>query len=158
MKSVFITGGAGFIGLNLIGELAREDWDITALYLPAEDTRYLSQFRVRLVSGNILDMASLLKAIPERVDVVFHLAGDTSTWSKNNERQYRINVDGTSNVLTAAIEKKASRFIFTSSISAFGFHDRAISEDTRFQRQWNQGLIITKQNISPSRKSRRNPA
>lgn len=130
MKSAFITGGAGFIGLNLIGELVREDWDVTALYLPGEDIRYLSQYDVRLVSGNILDRASLTKAIPERVDVVLHLAGDTSTWSKNNERQYRINVDGTSNVLTTAIDKKAGRFIFTSSISAFGFHDGAVSEDT----------------------------
>ena len=68
--------------------------------------------------------------MPEEVDAVFHLAGDTSTWSKNNDRQYRINVEGTVNMLDAAVEKKARRFIYTSSISAFGFHDGPVSEET----------------------------
>ena len=38
------------------------------------------------------------------------LAGDTSTWSKNNDRQYKINVEGTTNMLNAAIEKRSQAF------------------------------------------------
>ncbi|HQP12198.1 MAG TPA: NAD-dependent epimerase/dehydratase family protein, partial [Candidatus Omnitrophota bacterium] len=127
MKRAFITGATGFVGLNLIEEMNKEDWDIYALYLPGEDIRTLSRFAVNAVAGNILNRDSLLKAVPEKVDVVFHLAGDTSTWSKNNDRQYRINVEGTINMLDAAVEKKAGRFIYTSSISAFGFHDGPVS-------------------------------
>jgi len=133
MKRAFITGAAGFVGLNLIEELNKENdkWDITALYLPGEDIRRLSEFtNVRTIEGNFLDKVSLLKAINDKVDVVFHLAGDTSTWSKNNARQYRINVEGTINMLDAALEKNAGRFIYTSSISAFGFHDGPVSEET----------------------------
>jgi len=133
MKTAFVTGAAGFIGLNLIEELNREqeEWKIAALYLPGEDIRRLSPFaNVRTIEGNILHRDSLLKAIPEGVDVVFHLAGDTSTWSKNNARQFRINVEGTVQMLDAAVEKKAGRFIYTSSISAFGFHDGPVSEET----------------------------
>ena len=133
MKRAFITGAAGFVGLNLIEELNKENekWDIIALYLPGEDIIRLSEFNnVQTIEGNILNTDSLLKAIPEKVDVVFHLAGDTSTWSKNNARQYRINVEGTINMLDASIEKKAGRFIYTSSISSFGFHDDPISEAT----------------------------
>lgn len=130
MQMAFVTGSTGFLGLNLIEELAKGDWEIHALHLPNENLSYLSRFPVHAVSGDILDMDSLLKVMPEKVDAVFHLAGDTSTWSKNNDRQRRINVDGTVNVLDAAIKEKAGRFIFTSSISAFGFHDGPISEDT----------------------------
>jgi len=130
MKRAFITGAAGFVGLNLIEAIHKEDWEIFALYLPGEDVRYLSRFAVHMIVRNILNMDSLLKAIPEEVDAVFHLAGDTSTWSKNNDRQYRINVEGTANMLDAAVEKKARRFIYTSSISAFGFHDGPVSEET----------------------------
>lgn len=130
MKRAFITGAAGFVGLNLIEAIHKEDWEVIALYLPGEDVRYLSRFPVHMIEGNILNMDSLLKAIPEEVDAVFHLAGDTSTWSKNNDRQYRINVEGTANMLDAAVEKKAKRFIYTSSISAFGFHDGPVSEET----------------------------
>ncbi len=121
------------MGLNLIEELNKENgkWDIIALYLPGEDIRRLSEFtNVHPIEGNILNKDSLLKAINDEVDVVFHLAGDTSTWSKNNARQYRINVEGTVNMLDAAVEKKAGRFIYTSSISAFGFHDGSVSEET----------------------------
>ena len=116
--------------MNLIEAIHQEDWEIFALYLPGEDFHYLSRFPVHMIEGNILNRDSLLKAIPEEVDAVFHLAGDTSTWSKNNGRQYRINVEGTANMLDAAVEKKARRFIYTSSISAFGFHDGPVSEET----------------------------
>ena len=116
--------------MNLIGELSQKDWEIHALHLPDEDLRYLSRFPVRAVPGNILDTGSLLAAMPEKVDAVFHLAGDTSTWSKHNQRQRIINVDGTTNTLNAAIEKQAGRFIYTSSISAFGFHNDPVSETT----------------------------
>ena len=76
MKRAFITGAAGFVGLNLIEELNKDDdWDISALYLPGEDIRYLSRFAVHTVAGNILHTDSLLRAIPEKVDVVFHFGG-----------------------------------------------------------------------------------
>ena len=55
MKRAFITGAAGFVGLNLIEELnkEKEEWDITALYLPGEDIRHLSEFKnVHTIEGN----------------------------------------------------------------------------------------------------------
>ena len=130
MKKAFVTGSTGFLGLNLIKELSRRDWEIHALHLPGEDLRQLLEFPVLTAAGNVLDYDSLHKALPDNLDAVFHLAGDTSTWSKNNARQWKINVGGTINVLNAAVSRKAGRFIFTSSISAFGFHNKPISEST----------------------------
>ncbi|MBN1533368.1 MAG: SDR family oxidoreductase [Spirochaetes bacterium] len=131
MKKAFVTGSTGFLGLNLIGELSARGWEIHALHLPGEDLGRLRRLRAIPVAGNILDYESLIRAIPEKVDAVFHLAGDTSTWNRNNRRQYEINVTGTSRMVAASIERGARRFVHTSSISAFGYHPGVpISEDT----------------------------
>jgi nucleoside-diphosphate-sugar epimerase len=51
-------------------------------------------------------------------------------WSKNDKQQYRDNVMGTQNMVNAAIEKKAKKFIYTSSIAAYGYHKNPVSETT----------------------------
>ncbi len=131
MRSAFITGSTGFLGLNLMEDLSLGEWEIHALHLPGEDLHFLAPFHAHTVAGNILDYPSLRKAIPEKIDVIFHIAGDTSMWNKNNDRQYSINVIGTRNVVRAAIEKKAGRLIHTSSVSAYGYHPKKIiSEKT----------------------------
>ena len=131
MKTAFITGGTGFLGLNLIQQLQVKDWKITALHLPGEDTKYLDRFDIDTVEGNILDPLSLQRAIPDKPDAIFHLAGDISMWKKNDARQYNINVIGTANMCREAINKKAVRFIHTSSSSAFGYHDQMLTEQTQ---------------------------
>jgi nucleoside-diphosphate-sugar epimerase len=130
MKKAFVTGATGFLGLNLINRLHHKNWEITALHLPGENLKYLSRFEVTPVAGNILEVSSLQKAMPENVDAVFHLAGDISMWHKNDDRQYKINVHGTANMCRAALEKNANRFIHTSSSSAFGYHGTELTEQT----------------------------
>ena len=117
-KTAFVTGGTGFIGINLIELLVNEGWDITALHRPASNLTYLKRFPIKLAEGSLTDRESLDRAIPEGTDVVFHVAGDTSFWSKNNARQNATNVDGTRNMVEAAASKEVGTFIHTSSNSA----------------------------------------
>lgn len=116
----FVTGGTGFIGLNLIRCLSKRNWSISALHRKASDLSYITRFPVKLSEGSVTDYSSLLQSMPERTDVVFHLAGDTNLWSRYNARQKSVNVDGTRNVMNAAIKKRAQVFIYTSSASAWG--------------------------------------
>jgi nucleoside-diphosphate-sugar epimerase len=53
--------------------------------------------------------------------VVFHLAANTTTWSKHHEAQFRDNVDGTRGVIEASERAGARRLVITSSISAYGY-------------------------------------
>ena len=129
MKSAFVTGGSGFLGLNLIVQLLKKNWKVTALHLPGEDSPYLSRLKVDKVADDILDYKSLVGAIPRKSDVVFHLAGDTSMWPRQAARQYAVNVTGTANACNAAIEKGADRLVFTSSISAYGYHPGGIIDE-----------------------------
>jgi dihydroflavonol-4-reductase len=66
--------------------------------------------------------------MPQDVDAVFHVAGDTSLWSQRDAEQDRVNIDGTRNVVGAALEKRARRFVHTSSISAYGLQRGRIDE------------------------------
>lgn len=130
-KTAFVTGATGFLGLNLVQELSRQNWKIIALHLPSDNLKYLSKYDVTMVGGNLSDADLLCRVIHEGTDAVFHLAANTSAWARNNARQYLDNVEGTQNMVNAAMQKKVGRFIYTSSISAFGYHPyECINEQT----------------------------
>ena len=80
-KHAFVTGASGFLGRNLVEELARRGWEMTALCLPAEKAESLKRPEVQIVTGNLTDLVSLVAAMPTAPDAVFHLAANTSSWS-----------------------------------------------------------------------------
>ncbi len=133
-RIAFVTGGTGFLGQNLIERLLEGDWRVVALHRPTSDVSVLRRFpdeRVTLAEGSIHDRASLERAIPEGADAVFHVAANTSMWRVKQDEQARDNVDGTRNVVEAAIARRARRLVHTSSIAAFGQgHTRPVTEET----------------------------
>jgi dihydroflavonol-4-reductase len=137
-RQAFVTGGTGFLGRNLIEQLVRQGWQITALHRPTSDLATLADLPVRLVAGDILDPASLGRALPERVDALFHLAADIAMWSGHAARQTRVNVEGTRNLVDAARAAGVRRMVHTSTWNAYGLEQGAISEDSPRQggRSW----------------------
>lgn len=127
----FVTGGTGFVGINLIHLLEERGWDVVATHRASSDLRWLEQTGATLVVGDVTSAQDMRSAMPSDLDAVFHVAGDTSFWAPNNARQTRINVEGTRNVVAAALESGAKKLIHTSSISAFGPEDGDhVHEDT----------------------------
>lgn len=131
MPRAFVTGGTGFVGLNLVRELVAQGWDVTACHRAGSNLRFIQRFAPRLVRADVLDLPSLLAAIPERVDVVFHLAASINFWARRNSDQERVNVEGTRNVVAAAIQRKASRFMHLSSLAAWGPGDADTIDESR---------------------------
>jgi len=130
-KKAFVTGSTGFLGLNIVEHLAEAGWEIFALRRTTSNTAALDTMKAVQVIGDVSDKDSLLAAMPENVDAVFHTAGDTSLWRGFNSRQYRINVAGTRNMVEAALQKNVKRFIHTSSIGAYGTIEGApLTEET----------------------------
>lgn len=127
-KTAFVTGGTGFIGLNLVEHLTQSSWDVVALHRPSSRLRHLRKFPVRLVEGSVEDRASLDRAMPADVDVVFHVAGDLSQWSGHKNRQWRTNVEGTRNMVETSLAKRSRKFVHTSSVSAYGFQPEPFDE------------------------------
>ena len=129
-RTAFVTGGTGFVGLNLVQQLMAAHWDVTALHRPSADLTFLKRFQPRLVGGSITDKAALLTAVPAGIDTVFHVAGNTNMWRGRNDEQTRDNVEGTRNMVDAALAKGVRRLIVTSSISAYGPVSGEITEQT----------------------------
>lgn len=119
-KTAYVTGSTGFLGINIVEQLVDNGWHVLALRRSTSRTSDLDQFNVTQVEGDVTNIHSLLETMPENVDVVFHGAADTSMWALHNDRQMKINVEGTQNIVSAALQKKAKRLVHTSSIGAYG--------------------------------------
>src|SRR5246127_5360358 len=119
-----VTGGAGFIGSNMVDELVRRGHDVGALGdLSSGKRTNLEQVagKVDLQVGSITDLDTIQKAC-EGVDYVIHLAARTSVPRsvKDPIESNRINIDGTLNVLVAARNARVKRLVFAASSSAYG--------------------------------------
>jgi dihydroflavonol-4-reductase len=130
MPSAFVTGGTGFVGLNLIGELRSRGWDVTACHRQSSNLELIRRFGPRLVVADILDGGAIESCMPERADAVFHLAASMNTWARNNAEQTKINVEGTRHVVEAALARKARRFIHMSSLAAWGPADGDVIDES----------------------------
>lgn len=130
-KTAFVTGATGFVGLNLVEALLERGWDVIALHRASSELGVLERFdRVQRVVGDVTDARSIRQVMPQRVDCVFHVAGNTSLWTRTHAEQLKVNVRGTRNVARAALEARAQRFVHTSSIVAYGLHGGTITEET----------------------------
>lgn len=129
-KHAFVTGATGFLGRHVIEQLQKADWSITAMHRPNSNIERLSQPGIRRVTADLHDAESVWKAMPDRVDAVLHLAANTSMWPLVHRQQTRDNVEGTHNVLSAALSRNARRFVYVSSIAAYGLRNDVINEDS----------------------------
>jgi nucleoside-diphosphate-sugar epimerase len=120
MKKAFVTGGTGFLGLNLVEQLREAGVEVVALHRRTSDVARLRAFGVQLAEGAITSASDVLAAMPEGCDAVFHVAGNTSQWSGHRAVQTRENVEGTRNVVQAALARGAACLVHTSSVSAYG--------------------------------------
>lgn len=129
-RTAFVTGATGAVGAALAHRLSEQGWKIVALHRPTSDVAGLRALDATLVEGDIAARDTIVGRVPRGTDAFFHVAANLNMWSRHNEEQMRVNVGGTRNAVEAALEAGVGRFVHTSTISAFGRHDRAISEAT----------------------------
>lgn len=120
-RTAFVTGGTGFLGRHVVEQLTQQGWRVVALHRATSDVRALKTYPgVELALGSITDPVSLARAVPERCDAVFHVAGNTSLWKGGDAQQTLENVDGTRFVVETCLAKRVGRLIHTSSVSSWG--------------------------------------
>ncbi len=142
MNKILITGGCGFLGYYLVKEI-RE-------YLPQSTVKIIDlrdhpckNFRItdtniEITLGKDITVFDSIKDEFTGFDTVIHCAGLVSFSLKDKENLFRVNVEGTKNVLTAAIENKVQYFIHISSVAALGYKDKEDDlTNEAFEFDWN---------------------
>jgi nucleoside-diphosphate-sugar epimerase len=121
MKAL-VTGGAGFIGSNLVRLLLRNNHSVTVLDdLSTGYLKNLDGLDVKFIQGDICN-AALAENAAEGNDVIFHLAASVGRQKSlnNPQRDSEVNLIGTTNVLEAARKSGVGRVVYTSSAAIFG--------------------------------------
>lgn len=129
MPRALVTGGTGFIGSNIALRLIERGWNVRILERPGASHILLEDGPFEYVTGDVLDKESLPGAMKD-VDVVFHAAGVVDFWQQGIERMYQVNVEGTRNVMEAALQAKVQRVVHTSSTAALGIHPNEMVDES----------------------------
>ncbi|KGN36212.1 NAD-dependent epimerase/dehydratase family protein [Knoellia subterranea] len=111
-----LTGATGFVGGELARQLVADGHDVVALVRNPGRAGSLSDLGATLVQGDLDDLTAL-DTLVDGADGLFHVAG----WYKLGERDrspgQRVNVDGTRNVLTAALSAGTAKVVYTSTLA-----------------------------------------
>lgn len=120
-----VTGATGHVGNVLVRKLLERGEKVRAMILPGECRESISGLEVESIEGDVLDLDSVFQSM-RGVRGVFHLAGVISIMPGKNPFVRKVNVEGTKNVLRAAMENGIGKLVYTSSIHAI----RRVEEGT----------------------------
>ncbi|MBI3977627.1 MAG: NAD-dependent epimerase/dehydratase family protein [Chloroflexi bacterium] len=127
-KRFLITGGAGFLGINLTRFLLEKGQAVTSLDIAQFDYPDVRD-RVRIVKGDIRDQSAVDRAM-ERIDIVVHAAAALPLYRK--EDIFSTDIDGTRRIIETAYRRRVERLIHISSTAVYGIPDHhPLREDDR---------------------------
>lgn len=121
--STLVTGGTGYIGSAVIRQLLFRKERVCCLVRETSKFKNLDGLNVRLVYGDVRDMESLHRAL-KSCDKVYHLAATYANWLPDAGLMYRVNEEGTRNVLTACRTAGVKKIVYCSSVAALGAYGK----------------------------------
>ena len=115
MARALVTGATGFIGYHVARALRREGYAVRALAREGSDTADLADLGVEIIRGDLRDDGKVLSAA-KGCEQLYHVAADYRLWVPDPGTMYAINVQGTINVMEAALRQGMTRVVYTSTV------------------------------------------
>jgi len=134
-----VTGASGFVGSAVAKALIRGGFKVRALVRPGSPRFHLADLALEFVEGDIRDAESIRRAV-HGARFVFHVAADYRLWARNPREIYVANVDGTRNVMRAALHAGVERVVYTSSVATLGFRSDGMPADESMPLSEHQGI------------------
>ena len=129
---VFVTGGTGFVGKPTVGRLIEGGHEVRCLLRSASRAGELEQLGCETVYGDVTDKASVLEGMAG-CEWVVNLANLYSFWEPDKDLYRKVNVEGTRNVMEAALQASVSKVLHVSSYVVWGKPSRrSFDEETPF--------------------------
>jgi dihydroflavonol-4-reductase/farnesol dehydrogenase len=116
---ILVTGASGYLGNKLANKLVSLGNEVHALVRPSSSIQFLQHPHIKIFKGDILDKERLMTAM-DGCTQVYHVAAKTGAWAKDPAVFYDVNVEGTRNVLDAALALGVEKTIFTSTSGVIG--------------------------------------
>ncbi len=128
---VLVTGATGFIGFHVARFLREKDLRVVALVREGSDSSVLKSLDVEASTGDVRDYDSVCRAL-KGCQQIYHLAADYRLWVPDTEPMYETNVQGTRNIMQAALRLGIERVIYTSTVGtlAASSNGKPSDEDT----------------------------
>jgi len=127
--TVLVTGATGFIGSAVARELSEKGTKIRCLVRETSSMKNLDGLYVEIAHGDISDIDSVHRAM-KGCDSVYHLAAVYANWLPDPGLMYRVNEEGTRNVLTACREAGIQKIVYCSSVAALGAHGKTPADES----------------------------
>ena len=117
--TVLVTGATGFVGSAVTRLLLAQGATVAVLSRRDSDQSNLKNLKVEIREGDLRDKRSLERACSQ-CDTLFHIAADYRLWARDSRELYASNVDGTRNMMQAALESGITKIVYTSSVATLG--------------------------------------
>lgn len=134
-EKILVTGATGFVGAEIVKQLIQQGEKVKALKRSNSNTTFLKDFEGQFewVVGDVLDIPSLELAF-EDVAYVYHSAAMISFDPAQKYRMFKVNIEGTANMVNMSLSRKVKKFLHVSSISSFGRYEmkEEITEETKW--------------------------
>jgi dihydroflavonol-4-reductase len=147
---ILVTGATGFVGSYIVRELVAKGQKVRAFKRSGSSTNLLKDIEGKFewFDGDVLDIVSLENAM-QGVNKVYHSAAMISFLKSEVPQMYKINIEGTANVVNAALAANIDKLLHVSSVSAFGRYE--INEIIDENRKWKEDKDNTHYAISKFR-------
>ena len=130
---VFLTGASGLVGTHLVHQLVSKGFDIKALKRQDSVVTQFEGANIEWVEGDLFNIHLLIESMLD-CDFVLHSAALVSFNPREKDLMLKTNIEGTKNIVDAALEANIKRLVYVSSVAALGKTDNgdAIDEDTKW--------------------------
>ncbi len=118
---VLVTGATGFIGFHVAKLLTEKGFYVKALVRDENDVKALKDLGVAPVKGDIRDFDACSDAL-KGCQQLYHLAADYRLWVPDPAVMYAINVQGTKNLMRAALMRSVEKVVYTSTVGVLAAH------------------------------------
>jgi nucleoside-diphosphate-sugar epimerase len=115
---VLVTGATGFIGGRIVSKLLEEDYEVVALVRSSSNTAGFPK-PIDIREADLFDISSLENAVQD-VEVVIHLAAYFDFYPSDEDLMFKVNYEGTKNLMNACVGTGVGRFIYCSTAETMG--------------------------------------
>ncbi len=138
-EKILITGASGFVGSAVAHKLLEAGFSVRALVRHTSPRAHLAGLDLEFFQGDLRDRSSVAKATAG-MRYVFHVAADYRLWARDRGEIFASNVEGTRNLMEAAMRGGVERVIYTSSVATLALRPGGADSDESMPLRESQGI------------------